>query len=119
MMNVIKREKARKERRQARVRAHNTGTAACPRLNVYRSNRGLYLQLIDDTAGRTLASAHVRELTEKGLKKTEAALALGKLLADKALALDVKKIVFDRNSYRYHGRIKAVADGARAQGLVF
>lgn len=119
MMNVIKKEKARQARRQARVRAKISGSAARPRLNVFRSNRGLYLQLIDDNAGRTLASAHVRELTGKSLKKVEAAEALGKLLADKALALGLKEVVFDRSSYRYHGRIKAVADGARAQGLIF
>lgn len=119
MMNVIKRKKAREERRSARVRAKITGSAARPRLNVFRSNRGLYLQLIDDAAGRTVASAHVREVKEKGLKKTEAGNALGKLLADKAIALGIKEIVFDRSSYRYHGRVKAVADGAREQGLIF
>jgi large subunit ribosomal protein L18 len=119
MMNVIKREKDRQKRRQNRVRAKISGSAARPRLNVFRSNRGLYLQLIDDTAGRTLASAHVRELKEKGLNKTAAAAALGKLLADKALALGIKEVVFDRSSYRYHGRVKAVADSAREQGLVF
>lgn len=119
MMNVIKKEKARQKRRQNRVRAKVSGTAARPRLNVFRSNRGLYLQLIDDVAGRTLVSAHVRELTGKGLKKIEAGAALGKLLAEKALAAGIKEVVFDRSSYRYHGRVKAVADGAREQGLVF
>jgi len=119
MMNVIKRKIARVERRQGRVRAKISGTAARPRLNVFRSNRGVFLQLIDDASGRTLASAHSRELTAKGLKKTEAANSLGKLLADKAMALGIKTIVFDRSAYRYHGRVKAVADGAREQGLVF
>lgn len=119
MMNVIKLEKARKQRRQHRVRAKISGTAARPRLNVFRSNRGLYLQLIDDMAGRTLVSAHVREIKEKGLKKVEASAALGKIIADKAIALGIKEIVFDRSSYRYHGRVKAVADAARTQGLVF
>ena len=119
MMNVIKKEKARKLRRQVRVRAKISGTAARPRLNVFRSNRGMYLQLIDDTSGRTLASAHTRELKGKSAQKSENAAALGKLLADKALALGVKEVVFDRSSYRYHGRVKAVADSAREQGLVF
>lgn len=119
MMNVIRKEKARQKRRQTRVRAKISGTAARPRLNVFRSNRGLYLQLIDDVAGRTLTSAHVRELKEKGLKKTEASTALGKLLADKAIALGIKEVVFDRSSYRYHGRVKAVAEAAREQGLIF
>ncbi|HNU81122.1 MAG TPA: 50S ribosomal protein L18 [bacterium] len=119
MMNIIKKEKARKQRRQDKVRAKISGTASRPRLNVFRSNRGLYLQLIDDVSGRTLASAHVRELKDKKLKKVEAAAALGKILAEKARALGIKEAVFDRSSYRYHGRVKAVAEAAREQGLVF
>jgi len=119
MINTIKKEIARKNRRQARVRAKISGTAARPRLNVFRSNKGMYLQLIDDAAGKTLASAHVKEVKGKGLKKTEISALLGKLLADKAIALGVKEVVFDRSSYRYHGRVKAVADAAREQGLIF
>lgn len=119
MMNKIKREKARKERRQARVRSKIHGTTSRPRLNVFRSNRGMYLQLIDDSVGKTLFSAHAKELKDKKLSKTELADALGALLADKAIAAGVKEVVFDRSVYRYHGRVKAVADSARARGLVF
>ena len=119
MINITKKEIARKNRRQARVRAKVSGTATRPRLNVFRSNKGMYLQLIDDVAGKTLASAHVKEIKDKGLKKTETAALLGKLLADKAIALGIKEVVFDRSSYRYHGRVKAVADAAREQGLIF
>ena len=119
MINKIKKDIARKNRRQARVRAKISGTATRPRLSVFRSNKGMYLQLIDDVAGKTLVSAHVRELKEKKLKKVEASALLGKLLAEKAVALKIKEIVFDRSSYRYHGRVKAVADAAREQGLIF
>lgn len=119
MMNNIKREKARKERRQARVRSKISGSASRPRLNVFRSNRGMYLQLIDDSAGKTLFSAHVKELKDKKLNKTELATALGALLAEKAITAGIKEVVFDRSLYRYHGRVKAVADSAREKGLVF
>lgn len=117
-MNVIKKNKARVERRSARVRAKISGTAERPRLSVFRSNRGMFLQLVDDNAGRTLASAHAREI-KGSMKKSEASAALGKLIAEKAAAKGIKTIVFDRSSYRYHGRVKAVADAAREQGLAF
>lgn len=118
-MNKVKKTKAREARRQARVRAKISGTASRPRLNVFRSNRGIYLQLIDDSAGKTLFSAHAKEVKDKKLNKTELASALGALIADKALQAGLKEIVFDRSSYRYHGRVKAVADSAREKGLVF
>lgn len=118
-MNNVKKEKARKERRRARVRSKISGQANRPRLNIFRSNRGMYLQLIDDSAGRTLVSAHLKELKGKKLNKTEMASALGSLLAEKAIAKGIKEVVFDRSSYRYHGRVKAVADSAREKGLVF
>ena len=110
--------KGQKLRRHLRVRSKLSGTAKRPRLSVFRSNRGLYLQLIDDSKGSTLVSAHVKELKSKGTK-AELASALGKLLAEKAQKAGIKEVVFDRGSYRYHGRIKAVADAAREQGLVF
>lgn len=119
MMNQVKKAKARVKRRQNRVRAKITGTPSRPRLNVFRSNRGLYLQLIDDISGTTLVSAHTKELAGKKLNKTEVATALGASIAEKALAKNIKEIVFDRSSYRYHGRVKAVADSARLKGLVF
>ncbi len=106
-------------RRHLRVRAKISGTAERPRLSVSRSNRGLFLQLIDDTAGRTLASALSRELAAKKLAGLELAQELGKRLAEKAKAKNISRAVFDRGSYKYHGKVKAVADGARAGGLEF
>ena len=108
----------REARRHARVRAKISGTSARPRLSVYRSNRGMFLQLIDDEAGVTLASASSLEVKETG-KKTEISLNLGKLIAEKAKAKKISLVVFDRGSYKYHGRVKAVADGAREGGLKF
>jgi len=106
-------------RRHARVRSKIEGTAARPRLSVFRSNAGLFLQLIDDLNGVTLVSADSHEL--KGTKKTKVELAkeLGELLAKKAQAKKIGAVVFDRGGYRYHGRVKAVAEGARQGGLQF
>lgn len=112
----IKRQ-ARIQRHQ-RVRAKVSGTAATPRLNVFRSNRGLYLQLIDDASGKTLASVTDAEV-KNGKTKMEKAQAAGELMASKAKELKIEKVVFDRGGYKYHGRTKAVADGARAKGLEF
>ena len=117
-MDKNKINKARQARRHNRVRAKISGTASCPRLNVYRSNRAMFLQLIDDEAGKTLASASTLEVKEAG-KKTEISLSLGKLIAKKAKAKEISKVVFDRGSYKYHGRVKAAADGAREGGLIF
>lgn len=105
-------------RRHARVRSTISGTAACPRLSVFRSNRGMFLQLIDDLAGVTLASASTLELKTKA-KKIDLGKELGLLIATKAKAVKVTKVVFDRSSYKYHGRVKAVAEGAREGGLEF
>lgn len=93
------------------------GTALRPRLAVSRSNRGLYLQLIDDEKGRTLVSASVKELKAQKTTKTEQALLLGQHLAKKAVEAGIKEAVFDRRSYKYHGRVKAAAEGARGGGL--
>lgn len=109
---------AKKIRRHYRVRAKISGTADCPRLSVFRSNRGMYLQAIDDTKGLTLASAHSREVKVKS-NKTEVSQALGVLIAEKLLAKKVSQIVFDRGSNAYHGRVQAAAEGARQAGLQF
>lgn len=119
MINKVKKTKARELRRKNRVRAKISGTANRPRLSVFRSNRGLYLQIIDDTIGKTLVSAHTKEIKDNKLNKIDLAKALGLIIADKALAKGIKEIVFDRSAYRYHGRVKAVADSAREKGLVF
>lgn len=103
--------------RHKRLRAKIIGTAKCPRLSVFRSNKHIFLQLIDDEKGKTLLSADDRNLTKK-LTKTEKARETGKQLAKLALTKKIKKIFFDRGGYKYHGRIQAVAEGAREGGLV-
>lgn len=109
--------KVRRISRTKRTRAKIAGTALRPRLAVSRSNRGLYLQLIDDEKGRTLVSASVKELKEQKITKTEQAALLGQHLAKKAVEAGIKEAIFDRRSYKYHGRVKAVAEGARDGGL--
>jgi large subunit ribosomal protein L18 len=105
-------------RRKIKVRSKIKGTAKRPRLSVFRSNRGMYLQLINDEKGVTLISANSREIRKEG-KKADISFELGKLIAKKGLAKKITKIVFDKGSYKYHGRVKAVADGAREGGLKF
>ena len=107
-------------RRHRRVRAKVHGTAERPRLVVFRSNRGIEAQLVDDDAGRTLAAASHLALAKsfKG-DKTEQATEVGKLLAKNAKAAGIEAVVFDRAGYLYHGRVKALADGAREGGLSF
>ncbi|MHB8710213.1 MAG: 50S ribosomal protein L18 [Minisyncoccota bacterium] len=105
-----------RKRRHARVRAIVKGTAARPRLAVYRSNRFVSAQLIDDTAGTTIAAAHGREF--KGSQSVQAA-SVGAAIAKKATAVGIAAIVFDRGGYRYGGQVKALADAARAGGLAF
>jgi large subunit ribosomal protein L18 len=105
-------------RRHARVRSTIAGTETTPRLSVFRSNRGMFLQLIDDLNGKTFASASTQEIKSKA-PKTELGKELGLLIAKKAQALKITEVVFDRSSYKYHGRVKAVAEGAREGGLKF
>jgi large subunit ribosomal protein L18 len=108
---------ARRLRRRRRVRAKVRGTAQRPRISVFRSNRGVFLQLIDDDAGRTLAAATWTEPELKELPRMEQATRAGALLAERAKAAGVDRAVFDRGGYRYHGRVRAVAEGAREAGL--
>jgi large subunit ribosomal protein L18 len=110
---------ARRLKRRRRVRAKVIGTATRPRVSVFRSNRGLFAQLIDDTAGHTLASVQWTESDLRGLKPLEQAERAGRLLADRAKAAGVESAVFDRGGYQYHGRVKALAEGAREGGLTF
>lgn len=117
--NMIKSQKIKneaRERRQRRVRAKVIGTPACPRLSVYRSLSHIYTQLIDDQNGKTIVSANDSEI-KTGKTKTEKATEVGKLLAQKAIDKKIEKAVFDRGMFRYHGRVKAVAEGAREAGL--
>jgi large subunit ribosomal protein L18 len=112
-------KQTRRERRHKRIRAKINGTAECPRFSVFRSNKGMFLQLIDDEEGKTLVSASLKELKDKKLNKTEAAAEMGKILAAKAVEKKISKVVFDKGAYRFHGRVKAAAEGARAGGLKF
>jgi large subunit ribosomal protein L18 len=105
-------------RRHARVRSTISGTSERPRLSVFRSNRGMFIQLIDDLNGKTLASASSLEIKTKATK-IDLAKELGILLAKKAKDLKISQVVFDRSSYKYHGRVKALAEGAREGGLNF
>ena len=110
---------AKRLRRRRRVRAKITGTAERPRISVFRSNRGVFAQLIDDTAGRTLAAVNWTEEDLRSLPRMEQATRAGALLAERAKAAGVETAVFDRGGYRYHGRVKALAEGAREAGLTF
>lgn len=101
------------------IRKKVSGTPERPRLSVYRSNRGIYAQLIDDLAGTTLAMASTMELGDKTKLGVETSKKVGEKLAEKALAAGIKKIVFDRGGYLYHGNVKALAEGAREKGLEF
>lgn len=110
-------------RRHARVRKNLTGSAQRPRLNVFRSLSGIYAQVIDDQAGRTLVSASTvdKDLRSKvkGMKKVDQAKLIGQIVAERAKNKGIEAVVFDRGGYRYSGRIKALADGAREGGLQF
>ena len=110
---------AQRLRRRRRVRAKVRGSAERPRISVFRSNRGIFAQLIDDDAGRTLASVSWIEADLRGLSRMEQAQRVGALLAERARAAGVENAVFDRGGYQYHGRVKALADGAREAGLNF
>ena len=110
----------KRNRIKRRVRGKISGSAELPRLSVYKSNKEIYAQLIDDKAGKTIVSASSRDkgVDAKGTK-VEASAVVGKAIAAKAIAAGITKIVFDRNGFVYHGRIKALADGAREGGLQF
>ena len=110
---------AKRLRRRRRVRAKVTGTAERPRISVFRSNRGVFAQLIDDSAGRTLAAVNWTEDDLRSLPRMEQAKRAGVLLGERAKAAGVETAVFDRGGYRYHGRVKALAEGAREGGLTF
>ena len=110
---------ARRLKRRRRVRAKVRGTAERPRISVFRSNRGIHAQLVDDLAGRTLAHVSWTESDLRSLKPMEQASRAGALLAERAKAAGVETAVFDRGGYQYHGRVKALAEGAREGGLIF
>ena len=106
-------------KRRRRVRAKVHGSAERPRISVFRSNRGLFAQLIDDESGRTIASAGWTEPELRSLKPMDQSHRIGELLAERAKGAGVERAVFDRGGYQYHGRVKALAEGAREGGLAF
>lgn len=122
-MSTREREEEARLRRKARIRSRVTGTEGRPRLSVYRSANHIYAQIIDDQAGTTLVAASTlsKELDGRGGHggNIDAAKAVGILIAEKAKAANIGQVVFDRNGYLYHGRVKALADAARESGLDF
>jgi large subunit ribosomal protein L18 len=117
MTVLTKRE--RRLRRRRRVRSRIVGTQERPRLSVYRSNRGIFAQLVDDAKGNTLAAVNWIEPELRKLEASERAKRSGELLAERAKAAGIESCVFDRGGYKYHGRVKALAEGAREGGLSF
>jgi large subunit ribosomal protein L18 len=116
---TVKTKPAARLKRRRRVRAKVSGTAERPRISVFRSNRGIFAQLIDDDAGRTLAAVNWTEDDLRKFTGADQAREVGKLLAQRARAAGVQSVVFDRGGYQYHGRVKALAEGAREGGLQF
>lgn len=116
--HLVDRQK-RRSRRHKRVRTRVQGTPERPRLSVFRSNKAIYAQIIDDLAGKTIVSASSAEVKENGLNKTDMAEKVGELLAGKAKEQKIDQAVFDRGGYLFHGRVKALAEGARKGGIQF
>ncbi|HEU4793051.1 MAG TPA: 50S ribosomal protein L18 [Nitrolancea sp.] len=124
MRYQYKRQLSTRQRRHLRVRAKVSGTAERPRLNVFRSNVHIYAQMIDDVTGRTLAAAstlepEVRQRLPEEHPKVQEALLVGQIIGERSRAQGITQVVFDRGGYKYHGRVKAVAEGARGAGLEF
>jgi large subunit ribosomal protein L18 len=117
-MNKQKHKMNKRAIRHRRVRSRVTGSPARPRLNVFKANAHIYAQVIDDEAGKTLAAASSLKIKSKG-KKTDIAKEVGKAIAAAAMAKNIKLVTFDRGGFAYHGRIKALAEGAREGGLEF
>ena len=109
----------RRLRRRRRVRAKIRGSADRPRISVFRSNRGIFAQLVDDDAGRTVAAVNWTEAELRSLGRLDQARRAGALMAERAKAAGIERVVFDRGGYQYHGRVRAFAEGAREAGLRF
>ena len=116
---TVKSKPAKRLKRRRRVRSKVRGTAERPRLSIFRSNRGVFAQLIDDIEGKTLVAVNWIEPDLKGLQSMEQAKKAGELLAQRAKAAGIETVVFDRGGYQYHGRVAALAEGAREGGLAF
>ena len=112
---------SRRDRIKMGIRKRLSGSSVRPRLSVYRSNKGIYAQIIDDVSGKTLVSASSlsKDFSAADGTKVDQSVAVGKLVAEKAIAAGIKDVVFDRNGYLYHGRVKSLAEGAREGGLNF
>lgn len=115
MEKLVKKLQQNKKQRKVRARANIFGTSEKPRLSVFKSNRGIYVQLIDDMNGKTLASVNIKELPKSA--KFDMSIAAGKLIAKKAKDINITQAVFDRGINKYHGRVKAIAEAAREEGL--
>lgn len=118
-MENKKEQKEKHLRRKKKVRSKIFGTADRPRLNVYKSNACIFLQLIDDQAGKTIVSLHSKKVDKTGKKRMELGAEMGKQIAKQAIDKKIEKVVFDRNGYKYHGIVKAIAEAAREAGLKF
>ena len=110
-------KKVKRCERKRRIRAKISGTAECPRVSVFRSLKSVSAQAIDDEAGKTLAQAHLSELGKKAENTVEGASGVGKLIAERLVALGVSKVVYDRSGYKYHGKVKAIAEAMRENGI--
>ncbi len=119
MKNAFKIKRAKRQKRAKRTRAKIFGTAKRPRLSIFRSNKHLYAQLIDDEKGKTLASAHDYEIKKTDKGKAKSASLVGQLIAKKAADIKIDEVIFDKGGYKYHGIVKALAEGAREAGLKF
>ena len=117
-MKELRIKRTRIQRRIKRVRNKILAKKIAPRLSIFRSNRFIYAQIIDDKSGKTVASASEKEVTSK-MTKTQKATEVGKNIAKAAVAKKIKSVIFDKGAYAYHGRVKALADGAREGGLIF
>ena len=115
-MSAVREARAK---RKKRIRGRLTGTPERPRVSVFRSNKAIYAQVVDDMEHRTLAAARSTEIDDAGLDKSGIAKKVGELLAQRAKDKGIERVVFDRSGYLYHGRVKALAEGAREGGLVF
>lgn len=118
-MSILEKKRRAEGRRATRVRSKVRGTTERPRLSVFRSNRAIWAQVIDDSRGHTLVNAGSLTIEDKDLSPTDMAAKVGELIAERARAAGVERVVFDRGPYLYHGRVKALADGARRGGLDF
>ncbi len=112
-------KRRRRFRRRTRIRGKVRGTAECPRLSVYRSTRGIFAQLVDDDRGHTVAAVNWTEPELRTMKPMEKATRVGELIAERARGAGIETCVFDRGGYKYHGQVRALADGARSGGLRF